>query len=159
MPWKSHLRCRRTGRGRREPGVRLFITSVITNKGFTDLYLQQGVLRTDDHHFPFINVVVIYEASRKALHRVLVELCNEKKKSLLNRTSRKPSSQTPPSLFSSRKTHVWRTCGRRLQKAARSTAWSLIQARHWTNPPLDHIFLKLRTVADMCELQKQLDLP
>lgn len=30
---------------------------------FIKLYLQQGVLRTNDHHFPFINVIVIYEAS------------------------------------------------------------------------------------------------
>lgn len=30
---------------------------------FLKLYLQQGVLGTNDHHFPFINVFVIYEAS------------------------------------------------------------------------------------------------
>lgn len=36
-------------------------------------YLQECVLRPYDDHFPLVDVVIVDEACRKALHRILVE--------------------------------------------------------------------------------------
>lgn len=130
MPWKSRLRCNQKNK-RRSTGI--------SGTGIHHIlyfHLQQGVLRANDHHFPFINVIVIYKASWKALHRVLVELCNLKKKPLPNRASSKPSSQNATGkvilmhlLNPERHSHCM--CSACVEEANRSTTWTLIHVLNW----------------------------
>lgn len=40
-------------------------------------YLQQCICGADDHNLPLIDIVIVDQTSRKALNRVLIELCDQ----------------------------------------------------------------------------------
>lgn len=135
MPWKSRLRCNQTNK-RRSTGISGTGINCIFH-----FYLQQGVLRANDHHFPFINVIVIYKASWKALHRVLVELCNKIKKKTLLKQSQQVCLQDATGKvilmhLLNPERHSQCMCSACVEDANRSTTWTLIHVLHWQIPSL-----------------------
>lgn len=142
MPWRSRLRYNQKRRS--SPGVSGTDITCIFH-----FYSQQGVLGANDHHFPFINVVLIYETGWKALHGVPVELCNKKKN--FTKQSSKPSSHNATGkavlkhlLKSDRQGHCM--CSACVEDGKQIHHMDSNPCLTLTNPLVDHIFV----ITEMC---------
>lgn len=133
VPWKSRLRCNQKKRRSQR------ISGTDINRIF-HFDSQQGVLGANDHHFPFIKVVLIYKAGWKALHRVPVELCNKKT------NNSKPSSQNASGKVVLKHLHSYCMCSACVEDGKHTQHMDSNPCLTLTNPLFDHIFV----MTEMC---------